>query len=183
MPVRTTICAALALLAAVLPGDGRAGLNGAASRQIFMVRIYTSEVPSTVLEEGRYVRVGVILPPKSKVVKVEAFMDEEDFGRSTDAWRRCDLELGDCELGAARVDGLARINTEQDVQILANFWNHHESASRYAKLKVTFMPVGNPRKTYRPKRCWLETECGYAGWMDAAVKEEAPVIGGAGDAP
>jgi hypothetical protein len=174
----------IALAALVLPGAvSHAGLTGTGHRQIFMVRIYTSEVPSAVLEEGRYVRVGVILPPKSRVVKVEAFMDEQDHGRSIDRWRDCDLDSGDCEINGVRVDGLARVNTEKDVQILANFWNFHETRPRFAKLKVTFMPIGNPRKTYHPKACWLRTECGYAGWMDAAYEEEAPVVGDPGPTP
>jgi hypothetical protein len=164
----------IALLTALTGGSAWAGLAGTSSRPLFMVRIYTSEVPSTILEEGRYVRIGVILPPLSKVVKVEAYMDDEDYGRSTDRWGSCDFRDGSCEIEGVRVDGLSRINTDQDVQILANFWNYHESRSRFAKLKVTFLPVGNPRKTYRPKQCWLRTECGYAGWMDAAYEEEAP---------
>jgi hypothetical protein len=169
--------ATLALAALALPaGISHAGWTGTNHRQLFMVRMYTSEVPSAVVEEGRYVRIGVILPPKSKVVKVEAFMDEQDFGRSLDRWSHCDLSSGACEIDDVQVDGLARVNTERDVQILANFWNFHESQPRYAKLKVTFMPVGNPRKTYRPKHCWLRTECGYAGWMDAAYEEEVPVV-------
>lgn len=167
----------LALAALTLPAAvGHAGWSGTNLSKVFMVRMYTSEVPSAAVEEGRYVRIGVILPPKSKVVKVEAFMDEEDFGRSIDEWSECDLSSGACEIDDVQVDGLARVNTEQDVQILANFWNFHASQPRYAKLKVTFMPVGNPRKTYRPKECWLRTECGYAGWMDAAYEEEAPVV-------
>jgi len=170
--------ALLLLVAVTLPGSVWAGLAGTGHRQIFMVRTYTSEVPSAVAEEGRYVRVGVILPPKSKVVKVEAYMDEQDFGRSVDRWHHCDFDEGRCDIASTRVDGLSRINTDQDVQILVNFWNFHDTESRYAKLKVTFMAVGNPRKTYRPQECWLRTECGYAGWMDAAYDEEQPVIGG-----
>lgn len=169
--------ALLALAAVAIPGSVWAGLAGTSSRPLFMVRMYTSEVPSTMVDEGRYVRIGVILPPLSKVLKVEAYMDEEDYGRSTDKWRDCDFRDGSCELDGVRVDGLSRINTAQDVQILANFWNYHETSPRYAKLKVTFMPIGNPRKTYRPRACWLRTECGYAGWMDAAYEEEAPVSG------
>jgi hypothetical protein len=168
----------LILTAVALPGSVWAGLAGTGHRQIFMIRTYTSEVPSAVADEGRYIRVGVILPPKSKVVKVEAYMDEQDFGRSVDRWHHCDFDEGHCDVAATRVDGLSRINTDKDVQILANFWNFHETEPRYAKLKVTFMPVGNPRKTYRPKECWLRTECGYAGWMDAAYEEETPVVGG-----
>jgi hypothetical protein len=177
--IRATRPSLLLLLAvSVLPGSIWAGMTGTGHRNMFMVRMYTSEVPSAVVEEGRYVRIGVILPPLSKVLKVEAYMDEVDHGRSVDGWADCDLESGTCELDGVRVDGLSRVNTERDVQILANFWNYHDTKPRFAKLKVSFLPTGNPRKTYNPKYCWLRTECGYAGWMDAAYDEEPPVQGG-----
>ena len=175
---QTNTVAVLLLAAVTLPGSVWAGRASTGSRQVFMVRTYTSEVPSAVADEGRYVRVGVILPPNSKVVKVEAYMDEQNFGRSVDRWHHCDFSEGRCEVASTRVDGLSRINSNRDVQILANFWNFHDTKPRYAKLKVTFLPIGNPRKTYRPRECWLRTECGYAGWMDAAYKEERPVVGG-----
>ena len=161
-----------------LPAAGlrAAGANVGVSK-IFQVRMYTSEVPSAVLEEGQFVRIGVILPPGAKVVKVEAFMDEENHGKSIDDWRECDLENGDCELENARVDRLIRWNNPEDITVTADFWNTHESLPRYGKLKVTFMPMGNLQKIYKPRECWLRTECGFAGWMDQAYKEEDPVDG------
>ncbi|MGI9264282.1 MAG: hypothetical protein ACR2QU_05100 [Gammaproteobacteria bacterium] len=147
------------------------------SGPIFFVRIYTSEVPSSVASEGQYVRIGVILPADSKVAKVEAFMDDTDFGRSTDKWRSCDFKTGDCELDSARVTGLSRTNSLTEVVITADFWNMHNEMPRFAKLKVTFLPIGNMKKNYARKECWLRVECGFAGWMDSDFKEEAPVKG------
>ena len=147
------------------------------SGPIFFVRIYTSEVPSSVVTEGQYVRIGVILPPASKVAKVEAFMDDSDYGRSTDKWRSCDFKSGECELEDARVTGLSRTNSPTEVIITADFWNMHSELPRFAKLKVTFLPIGNMKKNYARKECWLRVECGFAGWMDRDFKEEAPVKG------
>jgi len=174
--IRTVLSAAvvgIGLLTAVLPALAGRTTSG----QIFFVRMYISEVPSTVAEEGQYVRIGVILPPASKVAKVEAFMDDLDHGRSVDKWRSCDFESGDCELGDARVSGLSRTNSTTEVVVSADFWNLHHDTARFAKLKVTFLPVGNMRKNYLPKECWLRVECGFAGWMDSDFKEEAPVRG------
>jgi len=167
----------VALLAAAVP----AFASRAKSGPIFFVRIYTSEVPSSVVDEGQYVRIGVILPPASKVAKVEAFMDDIDHGRSVGKWKSCDFESGDCELSDARVSGLSRSNSPTDVVITADFWNLHSESARFGKLKVTFLPIGNMRKNYSPKECWLRVECGFAGWMDRSFKEEAPVEGGEPD--
>lgn len=162
--------AALAGLAATAAGHA-GGLSGTGSRQVMMARIYTSEVPSSVVEEGRFVRLAVIIPPGSQVAKVEAFMDEQDYGRSVDRWRRCDLETGACELAQGRVEGLRRLRYSDREEVMADFWNDHPESSSYAKLRVTFLPKGNLKKVYVPRECWLRIECGYAGWMDQAVSE------------
>ena len=151
------------------------------SGPIFFVRIYTSEIPSAVVDEGRYVRIGVILPPGSKIAKVEAFMDDHNYGRSMNKWRSCDFKTGDCELGDARVTGLSRMNSATEVVIAADFWNTHSESARFGKLRVTFLPIGSMKKNYLPKECWLRVECGFAGWMDRAFEEEAPVRGGERD--
>ncbi len=165
-------------LAAVLLATATSAVAGQVrSGPIFFVRIYTSEVPSTVVDEGQYVRIGVILPPGSKIAKVEAFMDEHDYGRSMDKWRPCDLETGNCELSDARVTGLARTNSATEVVIVADFWNLHNELARFGKLRVTFLPIGSMKKNYRQKECWLRVECGFAGWMDRAFEEEPPVKG------
>jgi len=143
-----------------------AGASGTGSRPILMARIYTSEVPPTTGDEANFIRMAVIIPPGSKVAKVEAFMDLEDFGRSTDSWRPCDVESGACELPDGRVDGLRRIRYPDREEVLLDFWNEHPDVSRFGKLRVTFLPLGNLRKIYVPRECWLQVECGYAGWMD-----------------
>jgi hypothetical protein len=171
------ICLALAsatiLMVAALPIFATTVKSG----PIFFVRMYTSEVPSSVADDGQYVRIGVILPFASKVAKVEAFMDDVNYGRSIGKWRTCDFKSGDCELDDARVTGLSRKNLPTEVVITADFWNMHSDSSRFAKLKVTFLPIGNMRKNYARKECWLRVECGFAGWMDKNFKEEAPVKG------
>ena len=48
---------------------------------------------------------------------------------------------------------------------------------RFAKLRVTFRPQGNLRKTYVPRECWLRTECGYAGWMDLSIVDDSDLSG------
>ena len=151
------------------------------SGPIFFVRIYTSEIPSTVVDEGQYVRIGVILPPASKVAKVEAFIDDHDYGRSMDRWHPCDFKTGECELSDARVTGLSRTNSATEVVITADFWNMHSESARFGKLRVTFLPIGSMKKNYLPKECWLRIECGFAGWMDRDFKEETPVKSGEPD--
>jgi len=143
-----------------------AGASGTGARPIMMARIYTSEVPPTTGDEASFIRMAVIIPPGSKVAKVEAFMGMENFGRSTGGWRPCDVESGACELDGGRVDGLRRIRYPDREEVLLDFWNEHPDASRFGKLRVTFLPFGNLKKTYVPKECWLQVECGYAGWMD-----------------
>ncbi|MGD2032793.1 MAG: hypothetical protein PVJ74_09985, partial [Gammaproteobacteria bacterium] len=59
-------------------------------RPALMARIYTSEVPSSAIDDGQFIRMAVIIPPRAEVANVEAFMDVEDFGRSMDRWRPCD---------------------------------------------------------------------------------------------
>ncbi|UCC14779.1 MAG: hypothetical protein JSW21_02120 [Gammaproteobacteria bacterium] len=167
MPNRARV-APLAFIAALIlsPPAFPAGASGTASRAIMMARIYTSEVPPTTGKEANFIRMAVIIPPGSMVAKVEAFMALENFGRSTGGWRPCDLGNGVCEMAEGRVHGLRRIRYPDRDEVLLDFWNEHPDASRFAKLRVTFLPQGNLRKTYVPKECWLKVECGYAGWMD-----------------
>ncbi len=143
-------------------------------RPALMARIFTSEVPSSVEDEGQFVRMAVIIPPRAEVAIVEAFMDEEDHGRSKDRWRSCDLQTGECEIDGGRIEGLRRLEFPDHGEVLLDFWNEHPSEPRFAKLRVLFRPRGNLRKTYVPKECWLQTECGYAGWMDLTVVDPDP---------
>jgi hypothetical protein len=136
---------------------------GTNSGPVFMQRSFSGEVPSA--EDGRVLRLGVILPPKSKVVKVEAFMNEEDQGRSVGGWDACDLETGECQVPDGRVENLARVDSDVDVEVAASFVNSHPEDTQWAKLKVTFLPQGNVRKTYRPKECYMRSRCGFAGYM------------------
>ena len=76
------------------------------------------------------------------------------------------MNSGDCEIEFARVEGLRRIRYADRDEVLLDFWNQHPDTSRFGKLKVTFLPQGNLKKIYVPKECWLQIECGYAGWMD-----------------
>ena len=172
-----TLAVTLSLLVGSLPSPGLgSGISGAVSRPALMARIYTSEVPSSAVDEGMFIRIAVIIPPRAEVANVEAFMDSEDFGRSTDKWRSCDLRTGNCTIEGGRVEGLRRREYPDRGEVLLDFWNDHPSEPRFAKLRVIFRPQGNLRKTYVPKECWLRTECGYAGWMDLSVvdPEESP---------
>lgn len=148
------------------------GTSGAMGRPALMARIYTSEVPSSAIDEGQFIRMAVIIPPRAEVANVEAFMDVENYGRSIDRWRPCDLETGDCDVEGGRVEGLRRLEYPDRGEVLLDFWNAHPSEPRFAKLRVTFRPQGNLKKTYVPKECWLRTECGYAGWMDLSIQED-----------
>lgn len=168
--MRHWLVAGVAGLVAVSAVDA-AGPTGSGTRPVMMARIYTSEVPSSVIEDGRYVTLAVIIPPGSKVAKVEAFMDVQDYGRSTDRWRPCDLETGACDLEHGRVEKIRRLRYPDRDEVMLDFWNEDPDKSSYAKLRVTFLPMGNLKKIYVPRECWLRTECGYAGWMDQAVKE------------
>lgn len=150
------------------------GISGAMGRPALMARIYTSEVPSSVMDEGQFLRIAVIIPPRAEVAAVEAFMDDENHGRSIDRWRPCDLETGECEVEGGRIEGLRRLEFPDHGEVLLDFWNEHPAESRYAKLRVLFRPRGNLRKTYVPKECWLQIECGYAGWMDMTITDRAP---------
>lgn len=170
MRILPVVLAALAGLTAISIAQA-AGPTGSGTRPVMMARIYTSEVPSSVVEEGRYITVAVIIPPGSKVAKVEAFMDEEDFGRSIDRWRPCDLDTGNCELEHGRVEKIRRLRYPDRDEVMLDFWNDDPQKSSYAKLRVTFLPTGNLKKLYVPRECWLRTECGYAGWMDQSVRE------------
>lgn len=170
MRILLAVLAAVVSLTAVSIGQA-AGPTGSGTRPVMMARIYTSEVPSSVVEEGRYVTVAVIIPPGSKVAKVEAFMDEQDYGRSINRWRTCDLDSGSCELEHGRVEKIRRLRYPDRDEVMLDFWNDNPQNSSYAKLRVTFLPQGNLKKIYRPRECWLRTECGYAGWMDQSVKE------------
>ena len=180
---RPRAAAAALALALALPSAALAFGLGAHSRQLFMVRTYSSEVPSAAADESSFVRIGVILPPRSKVIKVQAYMDDEDHGDSVGAWSDCDLDTGLCELGDARVERLRRRDSATETVVTADFWNTHPEAARYAKLRVTFMPVGNIRKTYRPRECILRVRCGFGGWMDADFlhEEDAEGVAAPGD--
>ena len=145
------------------------GISGTGARPALMTRIFTSEVPSSVHDEGQFVRIVVIIPPRAEVAYVEAFMDEEDHGRSMDRWRECDLDTGECEVDGGRVQGLRRLEFPDHGEVLLDFWNEHPADPRFGKLRVVFRPKGNLRKTYVPKECWLKIECGYAGWMDRTI--------------
>jgi hypothetical protein len=153
------------------------GISGAMGRPALMARIYTSEVPSSTADDGLFVRMAVIIPPRAEVANVEAFMDVEDFGRSTDRWRPCNLDTGECEVEGGRVQGLRRLEYPDRGEVLLDFWNEHPVAPRFAKLRVTFRPQGNLRKTYVPRECWLRTECGYAGWMDLSIVNDSDLSG------
>ena len=170
MRVRLWIVAAVAGLIAVWSARA-AGPTGSGTRPVLMARIYTSEVPSSVVEDGRYVTLAVIIPPGSQVAKVEAFMDEQDYGRSIDRWRPCNLVTGVCEIEHGRVERIRRLRYPDRDEVMLDFWNDDPDNSSYAKLRVTFLPRGNLKKIYVPRECWLRTECGYAGWMDHSVKE------------
>lgn len=156
---------------------------GTSSGPVFLVRSFSGEVPSAA--DGRVLRLGVILPPKSRVVKVEAFMNEEDQGRRVGAWHACDLETGECQVPDGRVENLARVDSDVDVEVAASFVNSHPEDTQWAKLQVTFLPQGNIRKTYRPKECYMRSRCGFAGYMtgqrdglppdmELRVEDEAP---------
>jgi hypothetical protein len=156
----------------VSPGASIAsGISGAMGRPPLMARIYTSEVPSSAADEGQFIRIAVIIPPRAEVAVVEAFMDDENHGRSVDRWQSCDLQTGDCEIDGGRVEGLRRLEFPDHGEVLLDFWNEHPEEPRHAKLRVVFRPHGNLRKTYVPKECWLRTECGYAGWMDLTITD------------
>jgi len=150
------------------------GISGAKARQALMARIFTSEIPSSAEDRGRFVRIAVIIPPRSEVAKVEAFMDEEDHGRSVGRWQDCDLETGTCDIEGGRVEGLRRLEFPDHGEVLLDFWNDHPEEARYGKLRVVFRPKGNLRKNYVPRECWLQTECGYAGWMDNTITDKPP---------
>lgn len=168
----STLAVTLSLAVGSLPSPALgSGISGAVSRPALMARIYTSEVPSSAVDEGMFIRIAVIIPPRAEVANVEAFMDSEDFGRSTDKWRSCDIRTGNCTIEGGRVEGLRRLEYPDRGEVLLNFWNDHPSEPRFAKLRVIFRPQGNLRKTYVPKECWLRTECGYAGWMDLSVMD------------
>ena len=167
-----TLSVTLSLLVGSLPSSALgSGISGAMGRSALMARIYTSEVPSSAVDEGMFIRIAVIIPPRAEVADVEAFMDSEDFGRSTDKWRPCDIRTGNCTIEGGRVEGLRRLEYPDRGEVLLDFWNDHPSEPRFAKLRVIFRPQGNLRKTYVPKECWLRTECGYAGWMDLSVMD------------
>jgi hypothetical protein len=153
------------------------GISGAMGRPALMARIYTSEVPSSTADDGLFVRMAVIIPPRAEVANVEAFMDVEDFGRSMDRWRPCNLDTGECEVEGGRVQGLRRLEYPDRGEVLLDFWNEHPVEPRFAKLRVTFRPQGNLRKTYVPRECWLRTECGYAGWMDLSIVDDSDLSG------
>jgi hypothetical protein len=163
-----TACLVIAPPAAVA-----SGISGAKARQALMARIFTSEVPSSTEDRGRFVRIAVIIPPRSEVAKVEAFMDDEDHGRSVGQWQDCDLETGVCEIDGGRIEGLRRLEFPDHGEVMLDFWNDHPEEARYGKLRVVFRPKGNLRKNYLPRECWLRVECGYAGWMDNTVIDKA----------
>lgn len=163
-----------ACLGIVPPAAMASGISGAKARQALMARIFTSEIPSSAEDQGRFVRIAVIIPPRSEVAKVEAFMDEQDHGSSVGRWQDCDLETGICEIEGGRIEGLRRLEFPDHGEVMLDFWNDHPDEARYGKLRVVFRPKGNLRKNYVPRECWLRIECGYAGWMDNTVIDKAP---------
>jgi hypothetical protein len=97
-PAGMTILLLGAVLGAFPLAVTGSGISGAMGRPALMARIYTSEVPSSTADDGLFVRMAVIIPPRAEVANVEAFMDVEDFGRSMDRWRPCNLDTGECEV-------------------------------------------------------------------------------------
>lgn len=176
-PAGMTILLLGAVLGAFPLAVTGSGISGAMGRPALMARIYTSEVPSSTADDGLFVRMAVIIPPRAEVANVEAFMDVEDFGRSMDRWRPCNLDTGECEVEGGRVQGLRRLEYPDRGEVLLDFWNEHPVEPRFAKLRVTFRPQGNLRKTYVPRECWLRTECGYAGWMDLSIVDDSDLSG------
>jgi hypothetical protein len=176
-PAGMTILLLGAVLGAFPLAVTGSGISGAMGRPALMARIYTSGVPSSTADDGLFVRMAVIIPPRAEVANVEAFMDVEDFGRSMDRWRPCNLDTGECEVEGGRVQGLRRLEYPDRGEVLLDFWNEHPVEPRFAKLRVTFRPQGNLRKTYVPRECWLRTECGYAGWMDLSIVDDSDLSG------
>jgi hypothetical protein len=156
-------CTRWLLLLLLVSAPAAADRGGTTTSPVFMVRTYSGEVPSA--QDGRVLRLGVILPPKSKVVKVEAYMDEKDRGTRVGAWDDCDVATGECETSHGRMEGLARIESESDVEISASFVNTHPDETQWAKLKVTFLPFGNISRSYEPRECVMRTRCGFAGYI------------------
>lgn len=163
-------CAAAGLLALIACAAGSAsagGLGGTTSGPVYKVRVFRAEVPPA--REAGITRIGVILPPKARVVKVEAFIVDRDYGRRTDGWSRgaCDFDSGTCPLPATRVARLTRAGSPVDQEVAADFLNLDDERVRYGKLRVVFQPVGSLRKTYRPKSCIMRSECGFAGPVES----------------
>ena len=155
------------------------GLGGTTSGPVYKVRVFRAEIPPA--REAGITRIGVILPPKARVVKVEAFIVDEDYGRRTDGWSRgaCDFDSGACILPETGVARLTRAGSPIDQEVAADFVNLDDERVRYGKLRVVFQPVGSLRKTYRPKSCIVRTECGFAGPVETglfAPDPERPVI-------
>jgi hypothetical protein len=175
-------CVAAGLLLLFAGGTGPAnggGLGGTTSGPVYKVRVFRAEIPPA--REAGITRIGVILPPKARVVKVEAFIVDQDYGRRTDGWRRgaCDFDSGTCALPESRVARLTRAGSPVDQEVAADFLNLDDHRIRYGKLRVVFQPVGSLRKTYRPKSCIMRTECGFAGPAEGALfapDPEQPVI-------
>lgn len=162
------------LLAGLCSDALGSGISGTPARPALMARIYTSEVPSSAVHDGQFIRMAVIIPPRAEVASVQAFMDVEDYGRSIDRWRPCDLDTGQCDVDGGHVQGLRRLEYSDRGEVLLDFWNEHPTEPLFGKLRVIFRPRGNLKKTYVPKKCWLHTECGYAGWMDLSVIDAPP---------
>ena len=156
------------LTGAVGPVKG-GGLGGTTSGPAYKVRVYRAEIPPA--REAGVMRIGVILPPKARVVKVEAFIVDRDYGRRTDGWGRgaCNLETGACPLPETGVARLTRAGSPVDQEVAADFLNLDDHRVRYGKLRVVFQPVGSLRKTYRPKSCLMRSECGFAGPVESAL--------------
>ncbi len=139
------------------------GPGSTQSGPVYKARLFRAEIPPA--HEVGVTRIGVILPPKAQVVKVEAFIVDKDYGRRTDGWGRgrCDLESGQCPLPATGIARLTRSGTDVDQEVAADFVNFSDSETRYGKLRVVFLPIGSLRKTYRPKSCIVRAVCGFAG--------------------
>ena len=148
--------------------------SGTTSRGIYQIRTYTAEVPTSDDRTGSFTRLGVILPPDSKVIKVDAYMDDKNHGKRVGRWKTCNLESGQCRIGEARVTGLRRENSSDAVQITTDFWNLRDGEPRYAKLRVTFLPIGNPRRKYSLAECRLRVECGFSVDLEGGFGDGAP---------
>lgn len=173
--VRALVAAGLLVALAGASGPARGGgLGGTTSGPVYKVRVFRAELPPA--RDAGITRIGVILPPKARVVKVEAFIVDRDYGRRTDGWGQgaCDLDTGACPLPDTRVTRLTRAGSPVDQEVAADFVNLDDRQVRYGKLRVVFQPVGSLRKTYRPRSCIMRSECGFAGPVETELFSPDP---------